>query len=86
MKAHDMLAQVAAIVRERGESYGDARANLTDTARRWSNTLGHEVTAEQVCMMMVDLKIARLKTSPHHIYSLHDICGYVALLSELITD
>jgi hypothetical protein len=33
----------------------------------------------------VDLKIARLKTSPTHLDSLHDICGYVALLSEMVT-
>ena len=86
MKAADFLSQVALIVRERGEVYGDARANLSDTAARWSATLGHKVTPAQVCLCMVDLKMSRLKASPHHLDSLQDICGYVALLSEIITE
>lgn len=86
MKAADFLSQVALIVRERGEVYGDARANLSDTAARWSATLGHKVTPAQVCLCMVDLKMSRLKASPQHLDSLQDICGYVALLSEIITE
>jgi hypothetical protein len=86
MKAADFLSQVSLIVRERGEVYGDPRANLGDTAARWSATLGHKVTPAQVCLCMVDLKISRLKASPQHIDSLQDIAGYIALLSEIITD
>ena len=86
MKAADFLSQVALIVRERGEMYGDARANLGDTAARWSATLGHKVTPAQVAMCMVDLKMSRLKASPQHLDSLQDICGYIALLSEIITE
>ena len=86
MKAADFLSQVALIVRERGEVYGDARANLSDTAARWSATLGHKVTPAQVCLCMVDLKMSRLKATPQHLDSLQDICGYVALLSEIVTE
>jgi len=86
MKAADFLSQVSLIVRERGEVYGDPRANLGDTATRWSATLGHKVTPAQVCLCMVDLKMSRFKASPQHLDSLQDICGYIALLSEIITD
>jgi hypothetical protein len=86
MKAADFLSQVALIVRERGEVYGDARANLSDTAARWSATLGYKVTPAQVCLCMVDLKMSRLKASPQHLDSLQDIAGYIALLSEIITE
>jgi hypothetical protein len=86
MKAADFLSQAALIVRERGEVYGDPRANLSDTAARWSATLGHKVTPAQVCLCMVDLKMSRLKASPTHLDSWQDICGYVALLSEIITE
>ena len=86
MKAADFLAQTQAIIRERGEVYGNPRANLGDTAARWSATLGHKVTPAQVCLCMVDLKMSRLKASPQHIDSLQDIAGYIALLSEIITD
>ena len=86
MKAADFLSQVGLIVRERGEVYGDPRVNMADTATRWSATLGHKVTPAQVAMCMVDLKMSRLKATPHHLDSLQDICGYIALLSEIITD
>ena len=86
MKAADFLAQTQAIIRERGEIYGDPRANIGDTAARWSATLGHKVTPAQVCLCMVDLKMSRLKATPQHLDSLQDICGYIALLSEIITD
>jgi hypothetical protein len=88
MKAADFLSQVALIVRERGEIYGDARANLGDTATRWSATLGHKVTPAQVAMCMVDLNMSRLKcgATPNHLDSLQDICGYISLLAETVTD
>ena len=86
MKAHDALNQTAAIIKDRGEIYGEARLNLMDTATRWSATLGHKVTPAQVCLCMVDLKMSRLKATPQHLDSLQDICGYIALLSEIITD
>ena len=86
MKAADFLSQVALIVRERGEVYGDPRANLGDTAARWSATLCHKVSPAQVAMCMVDLKMSRLKASPQHLDSLQDICGYISLLAEIVTD
>ena len=86
MKATDFLSQVSLIVRERGEIYGDPRANLSDTAIRWTATLGLKVSAAQVAMCMVDLKMSRLKATPQHLDSLQDICGYIALLSEIITE
>jgi hypothetical protein len=86
MKAADFLSQVSLIVRERGEVYGDPRANLGDTAARWSATLGHKVSPAQVAMCMCDLKMSRLKASPQHLDSLQDICGYISLLAEIVTE
>lgn len=86
MKASDALGQAQAIIRERGESYGDVRDNMYTTAARFSMTLGHKVTAAQVCLLMIDLKLARLKETPNHIDSVMDIMGYAALLAEVITD
>jgi hypothetical protein len=54
MKAADFLAQTQAIIRERGEQYGDARTNMADTARRWSGVLGVPVTPAQVAVMMIE--------------------------------
>jgi hypothetical protein len=86
MKAVDALGQAQAIIRDRGAIYGDARGNMHATAARFSMTLSHKVTAAQVCLLMIDLKLARLKETPNHIDSVMDIMGYAALLAEVITD
>ena len=86
MKAFEALAQVQAIVQQRGEVYGNVRENMTETAKRISLTLGYTVTPENVCLLMIDLKLARLKETPRHLDSVLDVMGYAALLAELITD
>lgn len=86
MTAAEALAQVQAIIRKRGESYGNARSNMAETAKRMSLTLNVLVTPESVCLLMIDLKLARLKETPRHLDSVLDIMGYAALLAELITD
>ena len=86
MKAADALGQAQTIIRDRGAVYGDARENMENTAARFSMTLGHHVTPAQVCLLMIELKLARLRETPGHIDSVMDIMGYAALLAEVITD
>ena len=86
MTAAEALAQVQNIIQQRGESYGNARSNMAETAKRISLTLGYTVTPENVCLLMIDLKLARLKETPAHLDSVLDVMGYAALMAELITD
>ena len=86
MKASDALAQVAAILRDRGDVYGSARLNLADTAARMSRTLGMTVTPQLVCLLMIDVKLSRLRHSPGHLDSMMDLAGYAGLLVELETN
>jgi len=86
MKAPDALAQVAAILRDRGDVYGSARLNLADTAARMSRTLGMTVTPQLVCLLMIDVKLSRLRHSPGHLDSMMDLAGYAGLLVELQTN
>ena len=86
MKAPDALAQVAAILRDRGDVYGSARLNLADTAARMSRTLGMTVTPQLVCLLMIDVKLSRLRHSPGHLDSMMDLAGYAGLLIELETN
>jgi len=86
MKAFEALAQVQAIIQQRGENYGDVRENMAETAKRMSLTLEYTVSPATVCLLMIDLKLARLKETPGHLDSVLDIMGYAALLAELITD
>ncbi len=81
--AEMFLKHVANVIAERSIQYGDAAGNMAAIATRWSVTLGREVTAEQVVLCLLDLKLARLAHDPTHEDSAVDLCGYAALLTEL---
>lgn len=85
MKAADFLSQVAMVLRERGEQYGDARVNMAEIAARWSRVLGIPVTAQQVPVMMIELKLSR-RDKGLSLDSVTDIAGYAALLAEMMTE
>ena len=81
--AEMFLKHVANVIAERSTQYGDASSNMAAIAARWSATLGHEVTAAQVVLCLLDLKLARLAHDPSHEDSAVDVCGYAALLRQL---
>ena len=81
--AEMFLKHVANVIAERSNQYGDATGNMAAIAKRWSATLGREVTPAQVVLCLVDLKLARLAHDPTHEDSAVDVCGYAALLREL---
>jgi hypothetical protein len=65
----------------RGE-YGDAKASFERIALTWSAVLGVTVTAQQVALCMIGLKVCR-EANGHKHDSLVDICGYAGLLAEM---
>lgn len=83
MSALSMLRHAATVVTDRGRTYGDARQSMEAIAQRWSLTLGHPVTAAQVALCMIDLKLERLRHDPSHDDSLLDVAGYAAVLHEI---
>ena len=82
--AEMFLRHVANVIAERGTQYGDVAGNMAAIAARWSRTLGCEVTPAQVVLCLLDLKLARLAHDPTHEDSAVDVCGYAAVLRELI--
>lgn len=62
--------------------YGPPEENFRRIGVRWGQLLGIEVEPWMVCVMMADLKIARLCEGPHR-DSMVDGCGYLALAGEL---
>jgi len=70
---------------DRESCYGDPGKNLRVVAGMWSAYLGCDITANDVCNMMVLLKLARLKNTPCHEDSMVDIVGYT-LLQERISE
>lgn len=81
--AEMFLRHVAQVIAERSVQYGDAGSNMAAIARRWSATLGHEITPAQVVLCLLDLKLARFAHDPAHEDSAVDVCGYAALLAEI---
>ena len=82
--AEMFLKHVANVVAERSSQYGDASSKMAAIAARWSATLGREITPAQVVLCLLDLKLVRLAHDPTHEDSAVDICGYAALLRELM--
>lgn len=61
---------------DRRDEYGHPADDFGRIARMWEVTLGCRVTAQQVALCMIQLKIARLIHSPDHEDSVLDIAGY----------
>ena len=84
--ANRLLEQATRTLAERGESYGSPKPLFENVAKRWSLTLGVDVSAEQVITCLIDLKLARLNSNPSHQDSILDVAGYAAILNEIINN
>jgi hypothetical protein len=60
---------------ERRATYGHPKQNFARTAKIWSGILNYTVTAEQVGLCMMGLKLAR-EAHLHKRDNLVDLCGY----------
>ncbi|MCC3862638.1 DUF6378 domain-containing protein [Pseudemcibacter aquimaris] len=83
MSGEFLLKLAAETFAERKAAYGNASDLFDGIAKRWSMTLGTQVTADQVAMCMIDLKMARLAHDPRHADSILDVAGYAACLHEV---
>lgn len=76
---------------DREKTYGDPGKNIRVIADYWVTYLrsigwshdGKALDYDDVCNMMVLLKIARLGNTPMHRDSLVDACGYLALAERI---
>jgi len=84
MTARQILEHTADIVDARRKAYGPPDAIMAAIAARWSLTLGRPVTAAQVTLCMIDLKLARLVHDLSYRDGVVDVIGYAALLPEVV--
>lgn len=83
MEEVEFTDKVKKILKDRKCAYGSAAPQYHDIAKKWSVTLGINVTPEQVILCMIDLKSIRfLGEGSHKEDSAFDIAGYAALLSN----
>lgn len=84
MDKAELLNRAAEAVAANDTTYGPPAKGFELIAARWSLVLGCEVTAAQVALCLIDLKMARLTHHPTHLDSIVDVAGYAACAAELV--
>ena len=84
MNGEMMLSHAAAVFAQRSAQYGEPRTFFEALAKRWSLTLGRNVTPAEVVRCMIDLKLERLAHNPKHQDSIVDVAGFAAVLHEVV--
>lgn len=69
---------------QRHDDYGDVRESFERIGKLWAPLLGVDVTAEQVALCMIQLKVARA-LNKYQRDSIVDIAGYAGCLEKLVT-
>lgn len=67
---------------DRRQSYGGALESFDRIARLWQPILGCDVSAEQVALCMIQLKVARYVNGQQR-DSIVDIAGYAGCLEKI---
>jgi len=80
-----ILEEAAAVCRQRQADYGHPRQDFTRTAALWTAILGAPVTAKQVALCMVALKLSRECFKPKR-DNLVDAVGYLQTAKLLETE
>ena len=78
-----LYAAIGAVCCEREEEYGSPADNFRLTAQLWSDYLQTKISAGDVALMMVLLKVSRVKSGRPKPDSFVDMAGYGAIAGEL---
>ena len=87
MEAREVLEGAIALIHgQRAKDYGDAQASfqgMADLANPIIKKSDGKLTASDMALVMIQVKIARLQESPDHEDSWVDIAGYAALGAQI---
>ena len=83
MNGPEILEHAADVVTRRRREYGDPGEVFEAVAKRWSLVFGTDVSAAQVVIALLDVKLVRLSRNPKHLDSIIDVAGYAAVLREV---
>ena len=86
MNGPELLEHAAGLVTRRRREYGEPVDVFEAIAKRWSSVFRTEVSAAQVVIALLDVKLTRLSSNPKHLDSIIDLAGYAAILAELAPD
>ena len=86
MNRTDILdAARQAVTVDRAATHGQLEDSFGLVAAYWSAHLGTPVSRSDVAVMMIQLKLARIKTTPEHADHWVDVAGYAACGGEVAT-
>lgn len=86
MNPHDLLAQAADIVNQRGEGYGGIENNFQLAADIASLRLGRDFHPYEIAIIMAAVKNARAFASPAHLDSHIDAVNYELFAATFAED
>lgn len=78
-----MSDKIAALLEQRGSSWGNAASTHSRIAQVWSGILDTEVTAGQVALCMTGLKLVRASVNPDDPDSFDDGHGYLTIAEDI---
>lgn len=84
MNRQDILREAERLTsHDRNKNYGDPLVNHQRIAAIWSVLLEKDITASQVALCLVGVKLARLVQTPDHLDSFVDGAAYFAIAGEI---
>ena len=87
MKALDVLERAISLIHgQRAKDYGDAQSSfqrMADLVNPIVKKADGNLSASDMALVMIQVKIARLQESPNHADSWIDIAGYAGLGAQL---
>lgn len=68
---------------EKDQAYGDPCTNFQRLAALWTPIVGVPLTAQQVALCLLQLKVSRLIHQPGHEDSIIDAAGYIGCYERI---
>jgi hypothetical protein len=84
MKTKDILDEAKEIIGERGADYGGFENNFDRISRLACIATGLNISAYEIALIMVCLKLARIRQAPRKRDSYIDAIAYLAFAAEII--
>jgi hypothetical protein len=81
-----MMQAAAGLVAERGAVYGTIRNTHQKIANLSMLLTGVPLTAHDILMIMVAVKLSRIAQTPNHLDSYLDALNYLSFAGEIATD
>lgn len=86
MKHADIISEALKLLAPRGAVYGTVRESHERSARIARELTGRDLTARDVALVLVAVKLSRLAQSPEHLDSYADTINYLSFAGEFATD